>query len=363
MTILLLLLIVPSKGYTKLQKDKKLTRKEILNIIRGPQEKTSQKTKSFYNERELSGRYANWGIDPSSPDYSIHLKEAWNIFKKKQDVHVAVVDTGIDPKHPFFKNSIYNSEGSNKANPKNYGVDFSKGSGDQKRTMPFDQHGHGTHVTGIIKAIYPDVKVTALKYYEPTASGLENLNATIAALDYAVEKKVDMINYSGGGPEASLEELKILRRAQRSAILVVAASGNEKSDLDIRGNEYYPASYGLDNIISVTAHDKRLQTLPSSNVGKKSVDISAPGKRIRSALPYNRSGYLTGTSQATAFVTGVASLIRSKYPSYSCFEIKEIIKKSASKFDSLKDKTSSGGALNAYQALLLADKKSNQTKN
>ena len=208
----------------------------------------------------------------------------------------------------------------------------------------------------MVRSVNPEVKILTLKYYNPQSSGQDNLNSTIKALRYAVDQNVDIINYSGGGPEPALEELRILKLAEKKGILVVAAAGNEESNIDIKNNAYYPASYGLKNIITVTAHDQALRLLSSSNYGKQSVDITAPGYRIRSALPNGRSGYLTGTSQATAFVSGVAALLKSKHPTLSAAEIKEIIKSSAKKEITLLSRCSSGGRLNAGKAISLAER-------
>jgi subtilisin family serine protease len=310
----------------------------------------SQESKdSFYDSKELSSSYVSWGVNPSNPA-SINLLEAWKKFKKRKEIVVAVVDTGIDRSHPFLEKNIFVENG--KIDEANFGVDFSK---DRKiKGAPIDNHGHGTHVSGIVRSIFPEVKILALKYYNPNASGMDNLNSTVEALRYAVDHNVDVINYSGGGPEPATEELKVLREAERKGILVVAAAGNEESNIDEKAKAYYPASYGLKNIITVTAHDEDLKILPSSNFGKQSVDIFAPGYRIKSSLQNGRAGYLTGTSQATAFVTGVAALIKSEYPSFSTEKIKEIIKASAKKEMTMEGKCTTGGRLDAGKALQLA---------
>lgn len=292
----------------------------------------------------------NWGT-AANKNSSIYLQQALKNFKKKKDVIIAVIDTGIDPTHPFIKKNIYIPDGSSSLT--NFGVDFSKGA--KSKTRPFDEHGHGTHISGIVKNIFKDVKILSLKYYNPRASGEENLASTIEALRFAVDNNVDIINYSGGGPEASHEEYLLLMKARAKGILVVAASGNEESNIDSKNSAYYPASYGLDNIITVTAHDVSLTILPSSNFGKLSVDVSAPGDKIRSSLPYGRMGNLTGTSQATAFVTGVAALIKSEHPDFDAGTIKQILKSSAILHPGLKTKCASG-ALNAENALALAKK-------
>lgn len=310
---------------------------------------TKTEEKPYFDEKDLSSNYVSWGVNPSNPA-SINLLEAWKKFKKKKEIVVAVVDTGIDREHPFLEKNIFVESG--KVDPSNFGVDFSK---DRKgKGMPIDNHGHGTHVSGIIKSIFPEVKILALKYYNPNASGVDNLNSTVEALRYAVDHNVDVINYSGGGPEAAAEELRVLKEAERKGILVVAAAGNEESNIDDNKKAYFPASYGLKNIITVTAHDEDLKILNSSNYGRSRVDIFAPGYRIKSSLQNGRTGYLTGTSQATAFVTGVAALIKSEYPQLSTEKIKEIIKASAKREPTMEGKCATGGRLDAGSALSLA---------
>jgi subtilisin family serine protease len=302
-----------------------------------------------YSAELLISRYASWGIDPDKHLASINLKESWTKFKKNKEIVVAVVDTGIQGDHAFLANNIFVVGG--KSSATNYGVDFS---GEKVTNTPTDQHGHGTHVAGIVKSIFPEVKILALKYYNPKASGQANLDATIKALQYAVDNNVDVINYSGGGPEASVEELRVLKAAEKKGILVIAAAGNERSNIDDKRHAYYPASYGLSNIITVGAHDDGLNIIPSSNYGKNSVDIAAPGHRIRSAIPQNGAGYMTGTSQATAFVTGVAAMIKSKYPSMKYDQIKNVILSSSLKVKNFEGKILGAGKLDAARALELA---------
>jgi len=304
--------------------------------------------------KALTPEFSNWGIDQNEKG-SINLAGALKKSSKKKEVVVAVIDTGIDSEHPLIKNNLYLP--SSAISSERYGVDFSKGK--TSLYKPVDTHGHGTHIAGIIKGVYGDVKILALKYFNPAASGQDNLNSTIEALRYAVDQNVDVINYSGGGPEPALEELSILKKAQEKGILVVAASGNEQSNIDNKDKAYYPASYGLNNIITVTAYDSYLEVLPSSNYGSKTVDIAAPGNRIKSSIPYGRAGYLTGTSQATAFVSGVAALLKANFPSLSATAIKDIIRDSAHKEKSLVGKCNSEGRVDATMAFDMAERKLN----
>ncbi|MAX67350.1 MAG: S8 family peptidase [Bacteriovoracaceae bacterium] len=309
----------------------------------------AKSTQTIYSDDQLSGKFTSWGIDPKYKKSSINLKDSWKKFKKNKDITVAIVDTGIQYNHPFLRKNITTLEGQLSA--QNYGKDFS-----HKKAMntPSDNHGHGTHVAGIVKSIFPEVKLLPLKYYNPQASGKANLDSTIKALKYAVEQNVDIINYSGGGASSSEEEKAILLEAERKGILVIAAAGNEKSNIDIEKNHYYPASYGLSNIISVAAHDEFNQVISSSNYGSKTVDIAAPGYKIKSSIPGNAAGIMTGTSQATAFVTGVAALIKSNYPKLNFQQIKNIILSSARKISKLKGKVLGGGKLDAARALEVA---------
>ena len=303
----------------------------------------------FFSIKILQGRFSNWGVAPLNTHSSINLSSAWKIFRYNKKVVVAVIDTGIDPKHTYLASNVYVKKG--KVGNRNFGVDFSHR---PPSLAPWDTHGHGSHISSIIKTVFPKVKILSLKYFNPQASGKQNLKATIDAIKYAVAHKVDIINYSGGGPRPSPDELNALKQAMKGDILVIAAAGNEESNIDRKSNAYYPAAYNLDNIITVTAHDQSLKILSSSNYGKHNVDIAAPGYRIRSALPGGRSGFLTGTSQATAFVTGIAALLKSQYPHLNSRQIKELILLSAKKEPTLADKCKTGGRVDAVKALRLA---------
>ena len=140
-----------------------------------------------------------------------------------------------------------------------------------------------------------------------------------------------------------------------SNIAIIAAAGNEKSDIDQKKNAYYPASYGISNIITVGAHDEYNKIITSSNWGPKSVDIAAPGYRIRSATPGNGAAYMTGTSQATAFVTGVSALIKAKYPDFNYQQLRNIIISSSLKVAPLEGKVLGGGKLDAARAMDIAN--------
>ena len=302
-------------------------------------------------KQDKSPLQESWAIDPAHAA-SINLKSTiLEKLKFKRDIVVAVVDTGIDPAHPLLQTQLYTDKGPNKASLNFFGKDFSKDASDLNK--PFDSHGHGTHISGIIASVYKQVKIITLKYYNPNALEQDNLNSTVKALEYAVDLGVDIINYSSGGAGASLEELRVLNRAKEKGILVVAAAGNYGSNIDKTENHYYPASYGLSNIITVVNHDQTIGLNSTSNFGQ-SADLSAPGSRIISTLPSGRFGYLSGTSQSTAFVSGVAAILMATSPELSYAKVKEILISSAKKVPALNGKCKSGGILDATKAIEMA---------
>jgi thermitase len=301
--------------------------------------------------------FKNWGLMNSKSNSHIDAPDAWKIEEGSKDVVVGVVDTGIDANHPSLRNNIWHDR-----DGKTYGWNFVSDSAN-----PSDEHGHGTHVAGIIGAINDPkngmsgvahkVSIMAVKYYSDANPGSVNLANTIRALNYAIDHGAKIINYSGGGPEFSEEEYLAMKKAQSKNILVVAAAGNEHQNTDLTENYYYPAAYRLPNIISVASTDMNNTLLPSSNWGKTHVDVAAPGENIYSTLPGGRYGYMTGTSQATAFVSGMAALLLAKDPTLTPLQIKEVIMASVDRFPQLEAKLVTGGRVNAYSALLtLQDK-------
>lgn len=244
---------------------------------------------------------------------------------------IAVIDTGIDIVHPALKNRIWTNPGESgfdlqgRRKETNGIDDDGNGYVDDVHGYDFtrslnatdDEHGHGTHIAGIIDKVAANspVRYMSLVYYRNGIDGESALKNSIEAVRYAVMMKVDIINYSGGGNLPNELEKAVFEEANRQGILVVAAAGNEGNNSEKR--PFYPANYRLPNILSVTATEGRLEgrsgmveyvpdILPSSNYGSRSVAVAAPGKDVRSTLPGGTFGTMTGTSQATAFVTGAA---------------------------------------------------------
>jgi thermitase len=297
------------------------------------------------------GQFRNWGLDNTVGNSHVHAVDAWNIEQGSRDVIVAVIDTGIDPTHPDIKNNLWHDKLTGY-----YGWDFV-----YNKPNPYDEHSHGTHVAGIIGAQFNpiagisglarNVSIMPVKYYDEHHSGSENLKASTQALSWAIDHGANIINYSGGGPEFSGAEYAELKRARDHGILVVAAAGNERQNSDLPENYYYPCAYRLENIICVAAINIHNDMLPSSNWGMVRVDVAAPGENILSIVPGGKYSYMSGTSQATAFVSGEAALILSNHPLLSVEQLRNTIVSNVDPLPSLKNMVKSGGKINAYAAL------------
>jgi subtilisin family serine protease len=207
-----------------------------------------------------------------------------------KNVIVAVVDTGIDYSHPELRDNLWvNSAESGSWNPPSHlasqnscrdkscnGIDDDNNGfiddvigWDFVNDVPFpyDTHGHGSHISGIIGAtaangvglagVCPRVRIMALKYYDSSGAGFNNLQNTVKAFHYANKMGAHIINYSGGGAEAASAERMALEDSKSRGMLVVAAAGNDGRSNDIM--PYYPASYPLDNIISVASINRQDQ--------------------------------------------------------------------------------------------------------
>jgi subtilisin family serine protease len=117
---------------------------------------------------------------------------------------------------------------------------------------------------------------------------------------------------------------------------------------------YFPASYDLNNIISVSAIGPEGKLIPASNWGAKTVNVAAPGGGILSLQQNQAYGFMNGTSQATAFVSGLSALVWSLNPQLTNLEVKQIIQKSVIKTAFLRNKVISDGYVDAALAVKVA---------
>jgi subtilisin family serine protease len=171
----------------------------------------------------------------------------------------------------------------------------------------------------------------------------------IDAVLYADSIGADIVSISWGGtaPYPALHDAM----AASPALFVCAAgnSGTNNDDVPV-----YPASFDLQNVISVAATDEDDNIAQFSNFGAASVDIAAPGVNILTTARGGGYSPYSGTSMAVPFVSGVAGLVKAENPGYSGIHIKEAILASADRLAPLGGKVSTGGRLNAPNALAVS---------
>ena len=292
---------------------------------------------------------------------------AWDITVGSTNVVLAVIDTGIRYTHRDIAPQMWINPGEIAGNGIDddgdgyvdnvYGINSILDSGD-----PFDDADHGTHVAGTIGAAANDenghvgvawkVRLMGLKFIRSASQGGFGLTSdAIQCVDFAVSKGVKISNTSWGGGPFEQTMLDALRRARDKGHLFVAAAGNASNDNDL--DPFYPCSYDLDSIVSVSALDSKDKLASFSNFGRTTVHIGAPGVGIFSSTSGSDTEYQAfgGTSIAAPHASGVAALCLSIFPKASVIELRERLISTTTAIDSLKGKVTSGGRLNALGAL------------
>ncbi|MBK8047245.1 MAG: S8 family serine peptidase [Anaerolineales bacterium] len=244
----------------------------------------------------------------------IQLSKAWDISTGSSAVIIAVLDTGINRLHPEFKGRVM------------AGTDFINGDSD-----PADDHGHGTHVAGIAAAaidgkgsagVCPRCKIMPVKVLDKLNEG--SWRSVSRGILYAVNHGAHVINLSLGGFASSDTLESAIQYAHDHGVVVVAAAGNGATD-----EPFYPAA--LDDVIGVSAVVKKDVFWSLSDYGDY-IDVAAPGVGILSSYhDLNFGGgyaFMTGTSMATPFVSGLVGLMLSVDPSLDPDKTVELIRRS-----------------------------------
>ncbi|MEO0734134.1 MAG: S8 family peptidase [Bacteroidota bacterium] len=233
---------------------------------------------------------------------------------------IAVLDTGVDLDHPDFSGFLFrdaDSVGDNVDDDRDCYPDNPLGwNFVDDNNNPNDDNGHGTHVAGIVADnLRPCTNCSAqiLPYKTHNNYGVGTLFATTCAtLQAAVNDGAKVINASWGFYGGSSDILTAaIDTARLYGATFVAAAGNDS--LNMVADPQYPASYAVNNILSVGAAD----TLPSgtyplalfSNFGADFVDIAAFGVAVESSILGGTRGFKSGTSMATPAVSAALALV------------------------------------------------------
>lgn len=275
----------------------------------------------------------DWGVDIIDADVVWAGTDGYT----GAEVNVAILDTGIDEDHPDL---VGNVKG---------GIGFVP-----REVWSTDGNGHGTHVAGTIAALDNEIGVIGVAHHANlygvqvlNKSGSGYLSSLLYGIDWAVEKKMDVISLSLGFPVGTtLESLVGLKdrldAAEYAGIVVVVAAGNDGSTSEI----VYPAAYPTVIAVAATNADDTLAYY--SNRGSF-VDVAAPGTAIRSTYKNATYTTLSGTSMATPHVTGVVALLLDKYPNMTNDAMRVLLSKSVKPINP--ENTYSFGRIDAVSAL------------
>jgi len=308
-----------------------------------------------------SGRYG-------TSDADIDGVEAWDVQRVAPGVVVAVVDSGVDYRHPDLALNMWVNPGEVAGNGIDddgngwvddvHGVDACDQDGD-----PDDDNGHGTHVAGIVGArgdngvgvtgVAWRTKIMALKFL--CADGQGFTSDAAAVIDYALAMKETygytrmIVNASWQGSEDSSALSWALYRAEKAGVLIVAAAGDEGRDTDVMPS--YPSGHGYLNILSVGASDLDDAPAAFSNHGCGAVDFYAPGIDILSTAPRGGYRYQSGTSMSAPLVTGIAALLWQRHATRGVADIRTMLTNSVDDVPALEGQAASQGRINLHAAL------------
>ncbi len=281
----------------------------------------------------------------------INAIDAWNTTTGARSTVIAVIDSGIDFSHPDLVNNQWlnlmpGTQGDL------HGWDFIADSSNIQ-----DEQGHGTAVAGIIAAegnnslgvtgVMWRAGLMSLRVLDNTGTG--DVANAVEAIDYAVAHGAHVINLSWGTTGESLALKQAIERALRRDVVVICSAGNSGQDLDT--SPYYPASFGLKDLITVAAIDNLDQPATWSNWSARKVTVAAPGTNILTTRRGGGYWSVTGTSAAAPLVSGIAGLLKTSRPAVNARLIANAISDGARKVASLSGKVASGGVASAAGAL------------
>jgi subtilisin family serine protease len=332
----------------------------------------------------------------------IGASNTWKIARGKPIV-VAVIDTGVDYTHQDLIDNLWRNAGemgrdAQGRDKSTNGID-DDGNGYIDDVMgwdfvsndnkPYDlsgspieiitkgaNPGHGTHCAGNVAArgdngrgisgVAPEAIIMPLRFLSEKGEG--DTAGAVKAIQYAVKNGAKVLSNSWGSEGedpsegAANQALKdVITEAMNSGVLFIAAAGNGHQgvgyDNDTDAKPGVPASYSIDNIISVAAIDAKDQLGSFSNWGRRTVHIGAPGVAVFSTTVGSKysdtvvdmlgiKATWDGTSMATPHVAGAAALYWSKHPNATWREVKNAILDSARPISALQGKTVTGGKLN-----------------
>jgi serine protease AprX len=303
--------------------------------------------------KNLSGKFDGMAKPTRDLSYTYGLENIGIIKVRKElptvlgkGVSVGIIDSGIDPIHPAFKDK------------KIVFKDFTK----KAKSNPYDDNGHGTHVAGTIAGvggtpyfgIAPQADLVVAKVFSEDGSADDV--TILAAMEWMSEQNVKVVNASWGGPKeddkVETPYSRMLRLWISKGIFPSFAAGNDgpdKSSVNLPGAQLEAFAVGsVDSADAVSMFSSRG---PVIWAGKSYVkpEICAPGSRVYSAIPGGKYAYFSGTSMATPHVTGVVALL-AQVKALSVDKVSQVLRDNADKIK-VNENDCGSGRLNAFSML------------
>lgn len=322
------------------------------------------------------------------PGFDIDAEDAWNITTGSRDVVVGIVDGGVDANHPDLQANMWVNPAEipgNGLDDDNNGVvddingfDFFHNRAALIDPGDLDSANHATHVAGIVGAagnngtgvvgVNWQVSLMSLKIFGRSDESPSPSSVSVLVRAYAYAKmmrdlwissggtkgaNIRILNNSIGGYGRSQTEFDAVRALNDSGVLFVAAAGNYRRNNDVF--PIYPAGYDLPNVISVAASTQYMDALAFfTNVGARTVTMSAPGLTIQSTTAFGRYDIFDGTSMASPYVAGAGALICAAYPNITVDKLRAALIYNGDRVSSQDYKTLTGRRLNVFKSLKAA---------
>ena len=278
---------------------------------------------TIISDKEENVRLKNSLLDTSSHvPWNLESIQADHVTKTGKDIVVGIIDSGVNPNHPELQGAMLN--------------DGFKDFVDTSNTVPKDSTGHGTHVAGTILGrtigVAKDAKFIVARVFND--SGEASDKGLLAAGEWILEKKPQVVNNSWGGNRDDNFYDNIVKKWKAAGIVPVFSSGNTGL-FNAGGDGSIGSPASLEDSFSVGAltKDDKLAKFslrgPSKLTKKFKPEISAPGVNILSAN--YKGGYIlkTGTSMAAPHVSGAVALILEANPKLTVDKVEEILKTTA----------------------------------
>jgi RHS repeat-associated protein len=315
------------------------------------------------NDQQFNEQWAlrNTGQNGGQIGADISAAMAWDATTGSPSTVIAVIDSGIDFTHP----DLQHNQWANSAEQANGVDDDHNGLVDDLHGWDWvtdshqitDEQGHGTAMAGLIAAEGDNATGTTGVMWRASlmslrvldGSGTGDIARAVEAIDYAVAHGATVINCSWGTDGESVTLREAIERAGARQVMVISSTGNSGRDID--SAPYYPASFYLPNMISVAATNNLNQLISSSNWGATRATVAAPGAEVLTTQMGGGYRAVSGTSAATALVSGVVGLIRTVRPRLGAADTKAAIINSSRQATGLAGKVSSGGVVSASGAL------------